>query len=90
MSRKLRDINQVIEDADSVISAQVDKVTAHVRKVLIAGGIPADIAYKYSAEENHGGEWLLNDDEGELASHDYHLMNNDYIVSLVKELEGLE
>ena len=89
MSRKLRDINQVIEDADSVISAQVDKVTAHVRKVLIAGGIPADIAYKYSAEENHGGEWLLNDDEGELASHDYHLLNNEYIVELVKELEDL-
>lgn len=89
MSRKLRDINQVIEDADSVISAQVDKVTAHVRKVLIAGGIPADIAYKYSAEENHGGEWLLNDDEGELASHDYHLLDNEYIVELVKELEDL-
>ena len=89
MSRKLRDINQVIEDADSVISAQVDKVTAHVRKVLIAGGIPADIAYKYSAEENHGGEWLLNDDEGELATHDYHLLNNEYIVELVKELEDL-
>lgn len=89
MSRKLRDINQVIEDADSVISAQVDKVTAHVRKVLIAGGIPADIAYKYSAEENHGGEWLLNDDEGELATHDYHLLDNEYIVELVKELEDL-
>ena len=89
MSRKLRDINQVIEAADCVISAQVDKVTAHVRKVLIAGGIPAEIAYKYSAEENHGGEWLLNDDEGELATHDYHLLDNEYIVDLVKELEDL-
>ena len=89
MSRKVRNINEVITEADSVIQAQVDKVTAHVRKVLIAGGIPAEIAYKYSAEENHGGEWLLNDDEGELASHDYQLLSNDYIVSLVKELEDL-
>lgn len=88
--RKIRDINQVIEEADCVISGQIDKVTNHVRKVLIAGGVPADIAYKYSAEQNHGGEWLLNDDDGELASHDYHLMDNEYIVSLVKELENLD
>lgn len=87
---RLRSINDVIVEADSAIGRAIDRVTTHVRKVLVAGGIPQEIADKYSAEQNHGGEWLLNDDIGELASNDYHLRDNEYIVSLVKQLENLE
>ena len=87
--RELRDINQVMTNADAEIAAQINKVTKHLRKILVAGGVPADIANKYSAETVTGGEWILNDEDNELSLHDYQIKNNEYVVMLVKKLEGL-
>ena len=66
-----------------------DYVTRQLRRILRQNGIPREIAEKYSAMPVHGGEWLL-DDGDELLSEDIHLLNNDYIVATVKELEGLD
>ena len=82
-------INDVIENADSRIAEVTDYVTRQLRRILRQNGIPREIAEKYSAMPVHGGEWLL-DDGDELLSEDIHLLNNDYIVETVRELEGLD
>lgn len=82
-------INDVIDNADVRISEVIDYVTRQLRRILRQNGIPREVAEKYSAMPVHGGEWLL-DDGDELLSEDIHLLNNDYIVETVKELEGLD
>lgn len=85
----MRDINEVMSKAEAIMDLQVNLVTEHLRKVLIHRGIPEDIAQKYCVEYVHGGEWVLNDDEGELCREDIHLLNNEYITSVIKDIEGL-
>ena len=82
-------INDVIENADTRMAEVTDYVTRQLRRILRQNGIPREIAEKYSAMPVHGGEWLL-DDGDELLSEDIHLLNNDYIVETVRELEGLD
>ena len=82
-------INDVIENADSRIAEATGYVTRQLRRILRQNGIPREIAERYSATPIHGGEWIL-DDGDELPSEDIHLLNNDYIVETVKELEGLD
>jgi len=82
-------INDVINNADVRISEATDYVTRQLRRILRQNGIPREVAEKYFAMPVHGGEWLL-DDGDELLSEDIHLLNNDYIVETVKELEGLD
>ena len=82
-------INDVIENADTRMAEVTAYVTRQLRRILRQNGIPAEIANRYSAMPVHGGEWLL-DDGDELLSEDIHLLNNDYIVETVKELEDLD
>lgn len=83
------DINKAISNAEMKINNACDEVTKTLRKILIQGGIPANIAYLYSASPNHGGEWLLDKEDTELLCEDIQLLNNKYIISVVKELENL-
>lgn len=82
-------INDVINNADARISEVTDYVTRQLRRILRQNGIPREVAERYSAMPIHGGEWIL-DDGDELLSEDIQLLNNDYIVETVKELEGLD
>lgn len=84
------DINKQIEKAEEKINSAIDCVTSALRKVLIAGGIPEDIAEKYSAQPVHGGEWILNDEDGWLAGRDIHLLSNNFVIDIVKDLENLD
>ena len=85
----MKDINKAISKAETKITAACEEVTKTLREILIQGGIPASIAYLYSACQNHGGEWLLDKEDTELLCEDIHLLDNKYIISVVKELENL-
>ena len=85
----MQSINTVISEGTRRIDSAIDYVTDRMRSILVSGGIPLDTALRYSAVYTHGGEWILNDESGELASHDIHLLDNDYLIETVRELENL-
>ena len=82
-------MNDITSNATAKIDRARDHVTAHIQKVLMKAGIPITIAKKYSANYCHGGEWIL-DDGTELAQQDIHLISNEELINIVKEIENLE
>lgn len=82
-------MNTITSNATLRIGNARDYVTKHIQKVLAEAGIPETIAAKYSANYCHGGEWILDDDNG-LANQDIHLMTNKDLIQIVKELENLD
>ena len=85
----MKAMNDITSNATAKIDGAIDYVNDHIRKVLIKAGIPITIAKKYSANYCHGGEWIL-DDGLEFAQHDIHLISNEELIEVVKELENLE
>jgi hypothetical protein len=79
-------LNYVISRANKKISEAEDSVTAALRRILTKGGLPEDVVNKYCAVQASGGEWLLDNDERELAQFGIQVGNDD-IVKTIKSIE---
>ena len=81
-------LEQKISKANGMIDAAHDLVTAYVRQVLVKNGIPSNVAEKYSVNSCTGGEWVLDNETGDLAMHDCQLYSEEYIVKTVRDIEN--
>lgn len=81
-------LNYVISRANKRISEAEDSVTAALRRVLTKGGLPEDVVNKYCAVQASGGEWLLDNEERELAQFGIQVGNDECdIVKTIKSIE---
>lgn len=86
----MRSLSEIMIAADTKVADAHDMVTKAIRRALVRAGFPREVAEKYSANHASGGEWILEDDIGELATFDILFRDEESLVNAVRSVENGE